>query len=723
MNKGRRRFIKAVGSLTVLFSLKHTGLWANEIAADPELPGILKRVPAVSAWLEVLANGGVRVFTGKVEIGQGICGAIAQVTAEELDMQVKQVEVVIADTRRTPNEGFTGASSSTENSVLSVRYAAATARLELLQLASARLNAPADALQMKSGLISRKDGKGQVSFFALLDGKQLTARVQLPLQLKAKKAYTVSGKAIPREDIGRMLTGTEPYLHDIRFDGMVHARVIRPTVYNATLNNFEEIERNHPDGVLKLVRNGNFLAVICADEYKAVKAQRKLNSVATWTLPVPPVATSSLPVFIKALPTQTRTIKTAPVAFPETSITLKASYAKPYIMHGAIGPSCAVAVYKNDALEVWTHAQGAYPIRDTLNKILNIPAGQINVSCVRGAGCYGQNGAEDAAVEAAVIAVAFPGRHVRLQWSREEEHGWEPFGSAMCMDMEAVLNSEGRITDFRNAVWSDTHYIRGAPGYLNVANQLAEPFPRIQNPVSSGGYRNADLYYAVPNQTVTAHFFNGPLHCSNLRSLGAYGNLFAVESFIDELAGAAKIDPFAFRLMHLEDDRAKRLLVKLKDKISAVSPQKDTGIGLAFSRYKNTAAYCAVAAQVLVDSQSQELTLVKMWAVADAGEVISLDSVKNQLEGGMLQAASWTLFEEVKFEGQQVTSNNWATYPIIRFKDVPSLEVEIISSPDEKLEGVGEIAQGVTAAAIVNAIAKACKKRIRRLPVGKQLRS
>lgn len=722
MATSRRSFIKSAGSLTIFFSFNHTGLLASFFADDPELPAILKRVPSVNAWLEVLANGSVRVFTGKVEIGQGLSGAIAQVTAEELDMQISQVEVVIADTRRTPNEGFTGASSSTENSVLSVRYTAATARHELLELASKKLGVPIEDLQMQNGKLSSKSGGRSLTFFELLDGKKLQSEVKLPLTLKPKDQYRISGKSVPREDFKRMIVGKEDYVHDLRFPRMVHARTVRPPNYDATLIDFDEKElRNVVPSLLTVVKNGSFLAVLCEDEYQAIKAQRHLASQAKWSMQENPAQVKTSPEYFKTLTAQSRTVKTAPVPFPENSSSIKASYFKPYVMHGSIGPSCAVAVYVDAILQVWTHSQGAYPLRETFSKLLNIPVAQIHVTCMRGAGCYGQNGAEDAAAEAALIAVAYPGRHVRLQWSREDEHGWEPYGTAMCMDLEAVLNNDGRIAHFRSSVWSDTHYIRGNPEYLSAANYLATPFKRKPNPVSSGGYRNADLYYSVPNQTIVANFFNGPLRTSNLRSLGAYANIFAVESFMDELADKAKIEPFAFRLMHLEDSRAREVLTKLQSKVNPLPKEKNTGIGIAFSRYKNTAAYSAVAAKVMVNPTTSKIILKKMWAAVDIGEVISLDSVINQVEGGMIQAASWTLFEEVKFEGQTVQSRNWGSYPIIRFNDVPEVEVEVISRPNEKLQGVGEIAMGVAAGAIANAIARACGKRIRQLPVGNQL--
>ena len=724
MTTNRRSFIKAAGSLTVMFSLEYTGLLASPstVVSNPELPEVLRRIPSLSAWLQVLANGSVRVFTGKVELGQGLCGAIAQVTAEELDMKVGQVEVVIADTRRTPNEGFTGGSFSTENSVLSIRYAAAAARSELLGLASTALMTPAEDLQMADGKIYAKSGGRSLSFFALLEGRKLKSEVRLPLQLKPKEQYQISGKSVPREDFKQMVVGAEMYIQNLRFPGMVHARTISPPAYNARFLGYDEPSLHKAVPVLKTIIDGSFLAVICADEYQAVKAQQHLSDQSKWSDTQKNTSLQSKPELLKSLTVITSKVKTALIPFPEEAKTIKAAYYKPYVMHGAIAPSCAVARYNDDLLEIWTHSQGAYPLRDFISRVVNMPAEQIQVTCIRGSGCYGHNGSDDAAAEAALIAVAFPGKHIRLQWSREQEHAWEPYGTAMYMELEAVLGIDGKIAHFRNSIWSDAHYIRGSQGYLNVEGLLSNPIERKVNPAGSGGYRNADLYYAVSNQTITANFFNGPLRTSNLRSLGSYANLFAVESFMDELATQAGIDPFDFRIMHLEDKRAIEVLNRLKRTVTGISEEKNEGIGIAFSRYKNSSAYIAVAAHIKVQPLTFKITPVKLWAVIDIGEVISLDSVINQVEGGMIQATSWTLFEEVSFEQQTVNSRNWVSYPIIRFNDVPEVAVEVVSRPNEKLQGVGEIAMCATPGAIANAINRACGKRIRNLPVGGQLK-
>ena len=375
-------------------------------------------------------------------------------------------------------------------------------------------------------------------------------------------------------------------------------------------------------------------------------------------------------------------------------------------------------MYTQNTLNVWTHSQGVYPLRDSLAKLLRIPSENIHVKGVPGSGCYGHNGADDVAADAAMVARAYPGKHVRLQWSREDEHGWEPYGSAMIMEVEARLDGAGKISDWKYDLWSDTHGARpgGNAENLLAARYLEKPFPGKSSGFSGGGSRNAEPYYNIPNQRVEAHFFRGPLRVSSLRSLGAYANIFAIESFMDELAERAGKDPYEFRLLHLQDERAKEVIRKLQS-ITKDQERPHTGMGMAFSRYKNSGTYCAVAARVAADMSNAEVQVQKMWAVIDAGEVINLDGIRNQIEGGMIQSASWTLQEQVHFDEANIISRDWATYPIFRFGQVPEVEVTVLDRPTEEAMGAGEAAQGPAAAAIVNALYRACGKRVRDLPL------
>ncbi len=714
----RRNFIKNTGCLAIGFTLRNPFLDASSPMIQ-ELPEGIKRFPNINAWLEVLANGKVRIFTGKLELGQGISTAIMQVAAEELDLPMESVEIVLADTGRTPDEGYTVGSGSIEQSAMAVRFAAAAARARLLQLGAQQLNTTADQLNMNNGIISTHSGDHSITFNQLLNGKQITDKVQAPVALKPKESYRLVGKAVPRSDINKMVRGEPHFIQDLRFPGMVYASIVRPPAYEAKLLQLDEkeLQKNIP-GVLKTVVNGSFVGIIAREEYQAIKAQRWLKQHSQWSAGNPLPAGENLVAWLKTLPAQTERDNEKGSMPADTSSFIKAQYFKPYYMHGSIGPSCAVAIYDNDRLQVWSHSQGIYPIRESLSKLLQLPEEKIQVTGMPGSGCYGHNGADDVTADVALLAMAYPGKHVRLQWTRDDEHSWEPYGSAMIMEVAAELDNTGKINSWQYDFWSDTHNMR--PGG-NANNLLAAQYietPLKEKPGNSGGaFRNSEPYYTIPNLQVNGHMFNGPLRTSALRSLGAYANIFAIESFMDELAEKAGKDPFTFRLMHLTDERAKAVIRKVQELIAGVKPAANTGIGFAFSRYKNSASYCAVAAQAHVLPNSGTVQVQKMWAAIDAGEVINTDGLMNQTEGGLIQSASWTLMEQVQFDAQHVTSRDWVSYPIMRFNQVPEVEVVVLDQPSEKAMGAGEAAQGPAAAAIANAVYKACGQRIRHLPV------
>lgn len=717
----RREFLKELGCLTITFPL-FTTCWISEseVMLEDTLPGSLKGQPNINSWLQILESGNIRVFTGKMELGQGIRTAIAQVAAEELDMDMERVEVHLAETGRTPHEGYTAGSGSIENSAMSVRYASAYARHKLLELAAAKLHVKVDALDMANGIVWVKRKKKQLSFAQILNGAQLEGEVKLPVKLKDKSEYTLVGKAIARKDIERMVKGEPVYIQDLRFAGMVHARVVRPTAYNAHLLSFDEagLRSNFPH-LLKIVRNGDFIAIIAKDEYEVTQAQSFLKLHSKWSQAKSLPAGEDLQEYIKNLPATTEHVKNKGDVSLAHTVLLKASYFKPYIMHASIGPSCAIALYEKDVLHIWSHSQGIYPLREALTGMLSINKEKIHVVGVPASGCYGHNGADDAAADAALLAMAYPGKHVRVQWSRADEHGWEPFGSAIAIDLEASLDSSGKINFWHAQVWTDSHSTRpgGDPATLLTARHIREHFTMKSAGYTVGGHRNAEPYYAIANLKIDAHYFEGPLRVSSLRGLGAYANIFALESFMDELAQEAGKDPLDFRLAHLEDERAIEVMKKIQELTKAEKPGNNQGMGFAFSRYKNTAAYCAVAARVWVSPESGETKVEKLWACIDAGEVINLDGLINQTEGGLIQSASWTLKEQVGFDSTHVNSLDWGTYPIFRFSDIPELQVAVINRPQEKALGAGEAAQGPTSAAIANAVFQACGKRIRHLPI------
>ncbi len=718
----RRNFLKLTGSLVIGFPLIG-GCWPGEAeaAVAVDLPGSLRRTPQINAWLEVLEEGRVRIFSGKVELGQGIRIAIKQVAAEELDMELDRVEVVLAETGVTPNEGYTAGSGSIQNSAMAVRYAAASARQKIVELAAVQLDVPVDQLELDNGFVRTASGDKTLSFFDLLSGKQIDEEVNASVPLKPKGKYRYVGKPIKRDDIGPMVRGEALFIQDLRFPNMRYARVLRPPTYQSVLLEFDEsgFKAAAAESV-QLYRNGNFLAVLADSEYQAQKALRLLKAHTRWSRPAIFPKQEELLLYMKAkADPPKRAAEKGDINAVESQNRIQARYFKPYTMHNSIGPATGIAMYDEETLHVWSHSQGIYPMREAISAMLGKATDQIHVISVPGAGCFGHSTADDAAADAALLAMAHPGQHIRVQWSREDENTWEPYGSAMQMELEAGLDESGKINYWKSDVWTDTHSLRPnkEAATLLAARYLETPFRVESRGYLGGGYRNADPYYAIPNFQVDAHFFDGPLRVSSLRSLGAYGNIFAMESMMDELAVQAGTDPITFRLKHLEDDRAIAVVKKVEEMSRKQEPGKREGIGYAFCRYKNRAAYCALAAKVSVEESTGTVKLIKMWAAVDVGEVINADGIVNQVEGALVQAASWTLKEAVSFDEYQIISTDWRSYPIATMSDTPEIEVFVIGRPNEPAMGGGEAATPPVAAAITNAIFWACGKRVYELPV------
>lgn len=718
----RRDFILKSGYLSIGFSL----LGCQPSNANPEAPAPTAKfvlqttdgpVPdgsRIDAWLRILEDGQVQILTGKMELGQGLKVVMQQVAGEELNIPPHQIAVVLADTGLTQNEGVTAGSRSVERSAMTVRRAAAAARQQLLQLAADHWEVDLTQLSLRESSVS--NGATSVSFRELLSGKQLSAAIPENVPLKPKEQYQWVGRPIPHPDLEKIVRGAAIYVQDIRLPEMVHARLVRPPVYHARLAEWERDLENEP-GILKIVENGSFLAVIAGEEYRAIQAAKMLKEKTQWR------SEETLPEVSSWADFMTEQGHKAPAQPASSDAAHHAVYSKPYIMHGSIGPSCAVAVFKEGQLQVWSHTQGVYPLRATISAMTGLPEAAIRVTGVRGSGCYGHNGADDVGGEAALIAMAFPGRPVRLQWERQDEHRWEPYGSAMRMELSARLSSSGTIEQWDYHLWSDGHSTRprGNAGNLVAARHLASPHTFDSSNRVGGGTRNSEPYYRIPKMEVRDHYVRGPLRTSALRSLGAYANIFAIESFMDELAEKAERDPLEFRIAHSDDERSVAVLQALQELTKKESTNAGEGLGIAFSRYKNSASYCAVAAKVLVDLPNKVVKPLKMWAVLEAGEAINTDGLKNQTEGGMIQSASWTLKEEVRFNRQEITSSDWTEYDIIRYDVIPETEVVIIDRPDLPPLGAGESAQGPAAAAIANAVYAACGRRIRHLPIEKYL--
>lgn len=724
----RRQFLHTMGRLAIAIPLLPGCFSTPEEPAVEmlsttleELPGSLRRTPGINAWLEVLEDGRVRILCGKVEFGQGIRNAIRQVAADELFMDLDRVEVVLAETGLTPNEGYTAGSGSIQNSAMAVRHAAAAAREHLIQLSAVKLQVEADQLKVKNAYVLGASGRQKLSFAEVLEGRQIEGEVPLTLKLKPKAAYQYVGKPIPREDLGQMVNGAFQYIYDLDLAGMVHARVLRPQNYRSELLSFDEaVFKEEAEGVLATVRNGNFLGVITEREYQAEKAVKLLAKHTRWSKPAVFPRQQDLQDHIKKIAEPPEIVHGQDITIDRTAATLslRANYFKPYTMHSALGPACGIAHYDGEILHIWSHSQGIYPMREGIAGMLNMDVEKIHVISSPGSGCYGHSVADDAAADAAVLALAYPGKPVRVRWSRPDEHRWEPFGSAMIMELEAGLNDDGSINFWRSDIWTDSHSTRPNKDVGNIltARHLASPFTMQGRGYLGGGHRNADPYYTIPQLHVSAHHFDGPLRVSSLRSLGAFANIFAVETFMDELAEKSGQEAFAFRLRHLEDARALEVTKQVQQMIEGVETKAGEGIGFAFCRYKNHAAYCAMAAQVTVHPGGG-IGLQKFWVAIDVGEVINPDGLKSQVEGGIMMAAGWTLREEVQFNEYEITSVDWSTYEVPRLEEMPTVEVAILDRPDEPAMGGGEVALPPVAAAICNAIYRASGQRVYHLPV------
>jgi CO/xanthine dehydrogenase Mo-binding subunit len=766
----RRDFAAGLGGITLAFTLAPRLAGAQQPAAQQpaRLPGSLAGNRMLDAWIRIGTDGNTTVCTGKVELGQGIVTALAQIAAEELDLPLERVQLISGDTERTPNEGVTAGSQSTENSGTALRLAGAQVRAILLELAAKRLGADAAALSVTEGVVVAPDGR-KLSYAELAAAADLHREATGQARPKPASAHRIVGKPIARRDIPAKISGGVAYVQDLRLPGMLHGRIVRPPGYGAKLEGFDlarikavrdgtlvgwiaeremlqsRIARPLGDGaklegldearlkamlpgVVAVVRDGSFLGVIAEREEQAIKASLVLAESARWTAGPPLPDEAQIYDHLLALATEDKVVNEKQAALPDGVKVIEATYRKPYMAHAAIGPSCAVAQLSDGKMTVWTHSQGVFPLRGNLSMALKMRPENIRCIHAEGSGCYGHNAADDVALDAALLARAAAGRPVRVQWMRADEFLWEPFGPAMVMKVRAALSPAGRIADWNYELWSNTHSTRPSePGGNNLLASwyLAEPQrpapPRMLPQPAGGGDRNAVPLYDFPRQRITNHLIKDmPLRVSALRTLGAYANVFATESFMDELALLANADPVAFRLAHLKDTRARSVIEAVAKKAGWKPDARGDGSrgrGIGFAKYKNLATYVAVIADVEIDRVSGRIGVPRIYAAVDAGQIVNPDGLENQIEGGIVQSMSWTLKEEVKFDSNEISTRDWATYPILTMPEVPSVEIELIDRPDERSLGAGEASQGPAAAAIANAFAAATGKRLRDLPL------
>lgn len=706
-----------------------------------ELPAALAQNLDLDRWLCFANDETLILRTGKVELGQGIKTALAMICAEELDLDLARIRVQSGDTEVCPNEFMTAGSMSIEGSGSAIRQVAAEARHYLMQMAASLLDAPANELEVEDGYIWHASTNRRTTYWELLGGRQFNQQATGAVSPKSADSHRLVGTRVQRIDLPAKFTGEPSFIQDQDTASVVHGRVLRPPGYLAELQSLDVDPIRGMPGVLSVLVDGSFAGVVAETEVQAIAARNKMHALAVWSykgkLPKPEdihdfltsSSSISLPV-VDGMPVE------EPVpAVIETSaaaVRLGAKYTKPFHMHGSIGPSAAVAEWRDGKLKVWSHSQGPMVVRGAIAQVLRLPVEDIHVIHVENAGCYGHNGADDAALDACMLAMTVPNQRVLLKWSREDEHAWEPYSPAMVMKLQADLDEEGNITAWNHDTYSNTHMGRPVP-FGSVSNFIAawhksDPMPKPDarpGMAPHGGiHRNADPYYVLPRKRIVKHLVTeAPIRTSSTRGLGAYGNVFAIESFMDELAHAAGQDPVDFRLRHLQDSRAINVIEKGREAARKGRERRmgagegmAPGHGMAFARYKNAKCYAAVFVDLTVNTETSEINLVHAVIAADAGQIIDPDGLSNQLEGGFIQSASWTLKEQVTFDQSGVTSRDWETYPILTFPEIPTVDIVLLDRPQEPSLGSGEATQGPTPAAIANAVFDATGLRLRNVP-------
>jgi nicotinate dehydrogenase subunit B len=715
----RREALLGSGALVVSFSL--VGPLSEALAQGAAKPLALTEV---DSFLAIDKAGNVTVYSGKVDLGTGVSTALRQIVAEELDVPIARIALVQGDTLLTPDQGNTWASLTIQLGGMQLRQASAAARQALLAEAAKKLGT--SELTVAAGVIS--GGGKKVSYAELIGGKSFAIKLdpKQPVKEKAPQDYKVVGKSQPRVDIPDKVTGRFTYMQDFRVPGMLHGCVVRPPAIGAKLESVDDSALKKIPGIVKVVREGNFLGLVASNEWDAVRGATALK--ATWSKSETLPDQAKLWEHVRATKVAkeevtSNTGNTAEAMGKEGAKTVKATYDFPIHTHGSIGPSCAIAEFKDGALTSWSASQATHALRKQLAQMFGLPADKVRCIYVEGSGCYGRNGHEDAAADAALLAKAV-GKPVRVQWSRADEHGWDPKGPPTLIDMRASMDSAGNVTAWEGDFYMPQQTAGSFLVPLVAATLSGMPYA---NDIAPGNvFQNSAIQYKIPNvKTVCKRLETTPFRPSWIRTPGRMQNTYANECFIDELAAAANMDALEFRVKLLDDKRGLELLNRLAALAKwekRPSPQKSAsgnvvkGRGISYVKYELVRTYIGAVAEVEVDRGTGVIKVAKFTVVHDCGQIINPDGLKNQIEGSVIQTVSRTLVEEVKFDRSQVTSLDWASYPILKFPQVPEIVIELIDRPTEKPWGAGEPAAAVIPSAISNAVFDATGLRLRSIP-------
>lgn len=693
-----------------------------------DLPRGLIDNPMLDSWIGFEDDGAIRLGTGKVELGQGVLTALRQIAAEELQVELGRIRIVSGETGLSPEEGMTAGSQSIEASGGAIRYACAEVRALATAAAAAYLGCAPGDLSIQDGQFFRRGSATAESYWSQSSRLDLHRLATGSASPRRPSEYSIVGRNVPRLDLPDKLHGPG-FIHDLNPDGMLHGRILRTPWRGASIATVDEgrIERAAGSPVT-IIRIHDFLAFVADDEGAADRAIEAAALAVSWTGCPAAKPEHADPRHLLTLNTIDRLV---PAPAPSVNISagtgqvVEATYTRPYIAHASIAPSCALALWDGNLLTVWSHSQGVGPLRNSIARTLKLDPAAVTLKHRPGAGCYGHNGADDAALDAALIGRQLPGRPIRVRWTREDEMSAAPVGAASVVRLRAELDAAGHPATWNMEIWSSPHGQRpGANGAINLLAEWALPDHEpsggsddVPDAAGGGGNRNSAAFYDLPQQHILHHLVPAPpLRTSSLRGLGAQANVFALESFVDELAAAAGRDPVHYRLDLMSDPRARRVI----EAAAAMSPWQargpagsGKGLGVAFSRYKNRAAYLAAVVEVEAED---EVRVRRIWCAVDAGLVINPDGAANQVEGGAIQATSWTLKEQVRTDETGIVTRRWETYPILRFSEVPEVQTRFVGSPDDPPLGLGEVALGPVTAAIGNAVAHALGLRIRDLP-------
>jgi len=716
----RRNFLKASGTLVVAFSIEGAFHSTPARAAAGAKPVSLTEV---ESFIAIGRDGKITVYCGHVDLGTGVQTAIAQIAAEELDVPFGRVTVIQGDTALTPDQGITSGSFSIQGAGMQIRQAAATARQALLVMAAQRLGDSAEGLAIADGVIRSKRKDKLVEYGDLVGAKTLSLTVDKNARLKAPGDYTIVGRPIARIDIPDKVTGRFTYVQDVKVPGMLYGRPVHPPAMKAKLLSVDESSLRGIPGIVKVVREGDFCGVVAETEWAAIKAARQLK--ATWTtwagLPTEDELWSYVRATKVATDDATSNVGNTAEALEHASQRMKATYNFAMQTHGSIGPSAAVAEFKDGKLTCWTASQATHALRKQLAQMLSMPEDDVRCIYVEGAGCYGRNGHEDAAGDAALMARAV-GRPVRVQWMRWDEHGWDPKGPPTLVDLEAGLDASHKLV-----AWKGDFYIPvGGPAAVWLLTAELADLPHREDLETGSIFQNSAIPYDFPNRYTVCHrLASTPLRPSWIRSPGRMQNTFANESFLDEIIATIGADPLEFRLEHISDSRGAELLRRLGQlakweahKVGDRGHGGDVlrGRGLSYVHYELSRTYVGIVVDVEIDRKSGKTSVKRAAVVHDCGQIINPDGVRNQIEGGVIQTVSRTLIEELKFDRSRVTSLDWASYPILTFPDVPDVIIDLIDRPAEVPWGAGEPACAVVPSAICSAIFDATGARLRSVP-------